>query len=379
MREAVRTRRLVPRQGAPLSLPLAGRVASAAKAGRGRVGVAQDVPRTGESDVANDLIRWARPPPVRPPSLTLRPPATLPARGREWAFPSRRSPSARGGAPDVDWTGKTMATLLLSAAGGAVGGLFGPLGAILGRAAGGLAGYAIDQSLFSEGRTVKGSRLSDLDVQASREGAPIPRVYGRVRIAGEMIWATRFEEEVSENTEGGKGGELSGTTVKSFRYFANFAIALCGGTDRSDRPGVGRRQAVQPRQRQSPRPPRRREPGAGQPDRGEAGRGQGAGLSRHRLCRLRTAAARKIRQPGAAILLRGDPPGRPGREEGARRSPSSPAPPSSATIRGPSARSSARDRSARSTATSTAPAPTGTPRSTNCRRSARISKASAWW
>ena len=37
-----------------------------------------------------------------------------------------------------------MATLLLSAAGGAVGGLFGPVGALLGRAAGALAGYAID-------------------------------------------------------------------------------------------------------------------------------------------------------------------------------------------------------------------------------------------
>ncbi|SDB31637.1 baseplate multidomain protein megatron [Bauldia litoralis] len=123
-----------------------------------------------------------------------------------------------------------MATLVLSAAGAAVGGLFGPVGAALGRAAGAAAGYAIDQSLFSERRTVESGRLGDLDIQTSREGAPIPRVYGRVRIAGQVIWATRFEEEVSKETQGGgKGGSSGGTTVKTYSYYANFAVALCEG------------------------------------------------------------------------------------------------------------------------------------------------------
>ena len=123
-----------------------------------------------------------------------------------------------------------MATLLLSAAGAAVGSLFGPVGAILGRAAGAFAGYALDQSLFGEKRTVEGARLSDLEVQTSREGAAIPRVYGRVRIAGQIIWATRFEEVVSETRdEGGKGGGSAGTTIRSYSYFANFAVGLCEG------------------------------------------------------------------------------------------------------------------------------------------------------
>ena len=42
-----------------------------------------------------------------------------------------------------------MATLLLQAAGAAVGSVFGPVGAILGRAAGALAGNAIDLALFT--------------------------------------------------------------------------------------------------------------------------------------------------------------------------------------------------------------------------------------
>jgi hypothetical protein len=121
-----------------------------------------------------------------------------------------------------------MATVLLQAAGAAIGGLFGGFGAIIGRAAGALAGYALDQSLFGEHRTIEGPRLADLNVQSSREGAAIARVYGRVRLSGQIIWATRFEEVVSEDS-GGKGGGGSGTTTLTYRYFANFAVGLCEG------------------------------------------------------------------------------------------------------------------------------------------------------
>lgn len=124
-----------------------------------------------------------------------------------------------------------MATLLLSTAGAAVGSIFGPVGTVIGRAVGAVAGYALDQSLFATGRTVESGRLADLNVQTSHEGAPIPRVYGRVRVTGEMIWATRFEEEVSEEEAGGGGGKGGSdeTTVEQYRYYANFAIGLCEG------------------------------------------------------------------------------------------------------------------------------------------------------
>ena len=121
-----------------------------------------------------------------------------------------------------------MATLVLQAAGAAVGALFGPVGAIAGRALGALAGYAVDQALFGDKRTREGARLADRGVQASREGAAIPRVYGRVRISGQVIWATRFEEVVSDTREGGKGGG-GGATVRTYSYFANFAVGLCEG------------------------------------------------------------------------------------------------------------------------------------------------------
>lgn len=127
-----------------------------------------------------------------------------------------------------------MAALLLSAAGAAVGSaVFGPIGTIVGRAVGAVAGNVIDRALLGgQERHVEGPRLGDLDVMASTEGAPIPRVYGRVRLSGQMIWATRLEEVVATRVErsGGKGGRSgTTTTTATYSYFANFAVALCDG------------------------------------------------------------------------------------------------------------------------------------------------------
>ncbi|MBX9710095.1 MAG: glycoside hydrolase TIM-barrel-like domain-containing protein, partial [Xanthobacteraceae bacterium] len=127
-----------------------------------------------------------------------------------------------------------MAALVLSVAGGAAGAVFGPAGAIAGRVAGALAGNLFDQSLFATSRNVQGPRLADLDIMASTEGAPIPRVYGRARLSGQVIWATNLEEVVSTQTAaagGGKGGLGGGatTTTTIYSYFANFAVGLCEG------------------------------------------------------------------------------------------------------------------------------------------------------
>jgi hypothetical protein len=127
-----------------------------------------------------------------------------------------------------------MAALVLSVAGAAAGAVFGPAGAIVGRIAGALVGNIIDKKLFGPGdQNVVGPRLADLDVMASTEGAPIPRVYGRARLAGQVIWATQLEEVVSNSTtsSGGKGHLVSGprTTTTTYSYFGNFAVGLCEG------------------------------------------------------------------------------------------------------------------------------------------------------
>lgn len=118
-----------------------------------------------------------------------------------------------------------MATLVLQAAGQALGGFLGPIGAVVGRAAGALAGNVIDQRLFGDNKTRVVGRIDDLTVQTSSEGNAIPKVYGRMRLSGTVIWATDFHESYSE-TGGGKGG---GPSVREYSYSASFAVGICEG------------------------------------------------------------------------------------------------------------------------------------------------------
>ncbi|KJF69500.1 baseplate multidomain protein megatron [Rhizobium nepotum] len=120
-----------------------------------------------------------------------------------------------------------MATIIFQAAGAALGGVFGPLGAVIGRAAGALAGNAVDRALLSNGRTVSGARLSTARIPGADEGAAINRLYGTARIGGTLIWATRFEESVEVERRGGKGNR--GPKVETYRYFANLAVGLSEG------------------------------------------------------------------------------------------------------------------------------------------------------
>ncbi len=126
-----------------------------------------------------------------------------------------------------------MATLLLGAAGRALGAAFlGPFGALIGGGIGALAGNVVDQTLFGgRGGQAAGSRLTSVDITASTEGSPIPVLWGRSRMGGALIWATRFEEEVQTVTEktGGKGGFGTTATGTEYVYYANFAVAFCEG------------------------------------------------------------------------------------------------------------------------------------------------------
>ena len=128
-----------------------------------------------------------------------------------------------------------MTTLILQAAGSAVGSLVGgPFGAAIGRSLGSAFGHAIDRALFFGGgssTTREGPRLTEMGGLASTEGVSIPRVYGRARLGGTLIWATRFLEQVDvQDSGGGKGGGGgSGSSTRTYSYTANLAIGLCEG------------------------------------------------------------------------------------------------------------------------------------------------------
>ena len=104
-----------------------------------------------------------------------------------------------------------MATLVLTAVGTALGG---PLGGAIGS----LIGQSFDQQLF--GSKNRGPRLGDLSVQTSTYGTQIPRIYGTMRVAGSVIWATELQKS---STQTGAKGQPA-TTVYS--YSVSFAVAL---------------------------------------------------------------------------------------------------------------------------------------------------------
>lgn len=106
-----------------------------------------------------------------------------------------------------------MATLVLTVVGGIVGG---PVGAAIGAAV----GQQIDAAIFKpKGR--EGPRLADLKVQASTYGQQIPQLFGTMRVAGSVIWATDLIER--RNKRGGGKGRPS---VTEFSYAASLAVAL---------------------------------------------------------------------------------------------------------------------------------------------------------
>ena len=106
-----------------------------------------------------------------------------------------------------------MATLALTTIGNALGG---PIGGAIG----GLIGGGIDRSLFGPGPR-KGPRLNDLTVQTSSYGTQVPRVYGTMRVAGTVVWATELKQS-SEPQSRAKGQ----TDVIAYSYSASFAVAL---------------------------------------------------------------------------------------------------------------------------------------------------------
>ena len=108
-----------------------------------------------------------------------------------------------------------MATLVLSGVGTLIGG---PVGGALGA----LIGQQVDARVFApKGR--HGPRLGDLAVQTSTYGSAIPRIFGTVRVAGTVIWATDLKED--RHRQGGGKGRPKQTT---YSYSASFAVALSG-------------------------------------------------------------------------------------------------------------------------------------------------------
>lgn len=79
----------------------------------------------------------------------------------------------------------------------------------------------------------EGPRREDIRLQTATEGVGIPRLYGRQRLAGQIIWITHFKETstVTTTSSGGKGVRRSvQTETTTYEYTVSLAIGLCEGT-----------------------------------------------------------------------------------------------------------------------------------------------------
>lgn len=130
-----------------------------------------------------------------------------------------------------------MASIVLGTVGSVLGGsVAGTVGASLGASLGRYIGGGIDGALFGSGAlpSIEGPRLPDLAVQTSTYGRMIPKVYGTVRLAGNIIWSRPIRETATTTTStaggGGKGGGGSVTqTATTYAYSVSMAIAVCEG------------------------------------------------------------------------------------------------------------------------------------------------------
>ena len=133
-----------------------------------------------------------------------------------------------------------MADIVLPVVGATVGFVLGgPSGAVLGANIGSMAaGAFFPKSQRVQLPTQEGPRLADLRAQTATYGNMIPKIYGTMRTAGNVIWSTDIKEVRVEKTStqtssgGGKGGGGSTTTSQTnvtYEYFVTLAIAICEG------------------------------------------------------------------------------------------------------------------------------------------------------
>ncbi|MCB1342080.1 MAG: glycoside hydrolase TIM-barrel-like domain-containing protein, partial [Pseudooceanicola sp.] len=133
-----------------------------------------------------------------------------------------------------------MATILLSAAGAAIGGsiggsLAGLSSVVIGRAVGATLGRVIDERLLGQGSDpVETGRIERFRLTQAGDGAPVAQVHGRMRVGGQVIWASDFIETAT--TSGGGKGAPAQPKVTQYSYSVSLAVAVCEG----EIAGIGR-------------------------------------------------------------------------------------------------------------------------------------------
>ena len=122
--------------------------------------------------------------------------------------------------------GKT-AGQMVGTIGGAIGGFIigGPQGALIGASLGMAAGSLIDPPNNDNGAMPP---MAGYPIQRSNKGTPIPKTYGTIRVAGNLLWMGEDHPWQNTKEQGGKGGGGS-TVVTGSGHRRSLLIGVCEG------------------------------------------------------------------------------------------------------------------------------------------------------
>jgi hypothetical protein len=119
-----------------------------------------------------------------------------------------------------------MATLMLS------GGMASVITSNVGKLTAGYMASLVATSLQGRKKiNLEGRKLENIEVQSFAHGRVIAKVFGTLRLSGNIIWARPIGEQKSENFSRVSNGKGKKTSIKKteYSYYATLAIALCEG------------------------------------------------------------------------------------------------------------------------------------------------------
>ena len=97
-------------------------------------------------------------------------------------------------------------------------------------AAAAMAAYAIYVGRYGNQEQLDPQKLNDFKPTMAREGAAVPIIYGRVRLAGNIIWWGNLKtEEITQEVESGKGAPNVPEGSQGYRYYVDCWQAICIG------------------------------------------------------------------------------------------------------------------------------------------------------
>ena len=95
---------------------------------------------------------------------------------------------------------------------------------------GGLIGKEFDKEFLSSKKTAKiGPRLKEYSLQSAEYGKSIPIIYGKVKLAGNIIWASKIREHREDHYQ--RRSKFGGKSLvaSNFNYSISLAIAIAEG------------------------------------------------------------------------------------------------------------------------------------------------------